>query len=124
MGRRFETLRSVREAVELLPTLGFDVQRIEEERSKLRSEAAAALGLFDMRPAQSWTAESDQERLVSFDRNHMRYAQSPGLDGEILIYTTDGTELTHVLNPTVRAGLSLCDSVAMVATSLLGMVPK
>ncbi|MEM8735148.1 MAG: serine/threonine-protein kinase, partial [Planctomycetota bacterium] len=96
LGRRFEALSSIAEAVNLLPTLGLSTSEVSEERARLRTEAAAALGQFDLQAEETWDAPSHIERGVAFNSDHTRFAQ-PFANGDIRIFDRSNRTLQAIL---------------------------
>ena len=91
-GRRFEALRSIKEAVELLPKLGFSRERVEREKALLRTEAVAAMALFDLREERSWPVNSHHGRVVCFSPGYQFYAQINNENHDIQIRHVDDAE--------------------------------
>ncbi|MCR9199499.1 MAG: serine/threonine-protein kinase [Planctomycetaceae bacterium] len=77
-GQRFETLRAVRQAAELLPTLQLTGQDVRRQQALLRSEAIAALPLVDVERQTVWPADSRARCTVSPDGRRVASCDSQG----------------------------------------------
>lgn len=95
LGRRFEALASIEEAVDLLPLLDFTPQQSQKERTKLRSEAASALGLFDLRESRSWPASHPFRNVTSFSGDYELLARAVEGSGEIQIRSVDRNQIVR-----------------------------
>ncbi|MEL6104430.1 MAG: serine/threonine-protein kinase [Planctomycetota bacterium] len=94
LGRRYDALRSISEAKRLLPTLDFPKQQRQAEVAELRTEAMAALALFDMRPVRTWpvrigSAPGSDEPIVAFNADHSAYAIADPASGDIRVHSVD-----------------------------------
>ena len=89
-GRRFETLASVAEAVDLLPTLGFSPERVAEEEAKLRTEATAAFALFDIKPERIWEYTWQRGNNAAFSPDYQYYVQQCEGGQNVIIRDVDG----------------------------------
>jgi eukaryotic-like serine/threonine-protein kinase len=64
VGRRFESLESLKKAVELFRGLG----QLDEERTlELRNEAIACLTLVDLKPGKEWPRDPEWSAPLTFD---------------------------------------------------------
>ena len=99
-GQHFETLATIRKAVQLLPDLKLSPEQREQAELRLRDTAVAAMALPDVRVERQWKLE-DRWGSVAFDIPHARYASSDA-NGKIRIRRVDGQGKTVTLSNPVR----------------------
>jgi WD40 repeat protein/Flp pilus assembly protein TadD len=87
VGRRFESLQSLRKAAELFRSLG----KFDEHALVLRNEAIAAMALVDLKPGEQWEPPDGWKRSLLFDTRAKYYTV---LDGEDRIDPTARNEIS------------------------------
>ena len=90
VGRRYDSLKSIRAAVDLIPEMDFELQELGFQQTTLRSQAIASLALFDVDEEQKWPVIEGWSPTVAFTPDYEFYAQSHQTRGEILVRNTSG----------------------------------
>ncbi|MCH5376037.1 MAG: serine/threonine-protein kinase, partial [Planctomycetes bacterium] len=102
-GHHFDTLASLRQAAEILPTLKLTAAENTQRRLILRNEAIAAMPLIDLREVKRWDVPEDATALVAFPPDYSIYAMSDQ-EGNILIRrVADDSEVMQLPGPGHRA---------------------
>lgn len=78
-GQRFETLAELSKASELLRSLDWSDEQVNQERLRLRNAAIAALPLVDVREITSWSAKNFARSGLSDDGRLMAWSEDDGL---------------------------------------------
>ncbi len=80
-GRNFESLATIKKAVDLLPDLGESNEATESMKFALRNQAIASMALLDIRQRVTWNVEDPttpdaETEVVAFDFVGNRFAQA------------------------------------------------
>ena len=104
-GQHFNSLESLADAAELLPSFDLKADQLEQERLKLRNEAIAALPLVDLHRAKSWPIEPGWTAGIAFDSAYERVAQSDDTGAITIRRVSDDEPLMRFPGPGERAWL-------------------
>jgi WD40 repeat protein/tetratricopeptide (TPR) repeat protein len=105
-GQRFESLATIRKAIELLPKLGLSPDQEQERRRRLRALAVSSLTLPDIRTAREWDGWPEGSAGLGVDDRMELYARSDKqgnvsvrriTDDEEVFRIAGGEKLTRVL---------------------------
>ncbi|MCL4204332.1 MAG: protein kinase [Pirellulaceae bacterium] len=103
LGQHFETLASLRQAAEILPTLRLDAVVEEQQRQILRNEAIAALPLIDLRESRRWEIPDDAVTTVALPPDYSVYAISDQEGNLTVRQVADDVPLARLPGPGHRA---------------------
>jgi serine/threonine protein kinase/WD40 repeat protein len=102
-GQRAEGLKSIGEAMTLLPRLDSSGSELAQARLQLRNDAIACMARVDVKPHRSWTIEEPWTPTLDFDSAYQHYAHAR-LDGEIVVRRVkDDSEVARFPSPGVSA---------------------
>lgn len=104
-GQHFETLNSLRQAAELLPSLKLGPREERRRRLILRNEAIAAMPLVDLREVQRWNAETDDTAVFALPPDYSVCAISDREGNIVVRRLADGAEVMRLAGPGHRAWL-------------------
>lgn len=90
-GHRHAAISSILEAMRLLPVLDLKKADHLNELVKLRTEASAAMALFDIRESRTWPTPAPGVHVVAFSRDHSLYAVPDPFSGDIGVYRVGHT---------------------------------
>jgi WD40 repeat protein len=102
-GQYYETLASLTQAAEVLPTLGLPEGEMQRRRLILRNEAIAAMPLIDVREAKRWNVASGWTCTVAFTSDYSCYAQSDSEGNVVIRQVRDDATLARFPAPGQRA---------------------
>ncbi|MCA9149851.1 MAG: protein kinase, partial [Planctomycetales bacterium] len=97
VGQRYDTLRQLKNAVELLPALGRPANVENAERLKLRNLAIAASTLFDLTKLRGWGTNSRTPCALSNDGRLMAWGDD---DGILRVVDVDQDNISRQLQAT------------------------
>ena len=97
-GRRFDALEAVSSAAEILPTLGWESDRVDFEKSRLRTEAVAAMAIFDIGAVKTWPLEENTSGpYAAFSLDGSLYANTCLDSSEIRIGEVENDSATTLI---------------------------
>lgn len=107
-GQNFASLNAVRQAAEVVPTLGLTPEKVERRMVALRSAAISALSQWDVETIDQWTADVGRGLAAACDFANDRVAQSDR-EGNILFRNFGDSAIDFEL-PTIgeRAWMLRC----------------
>jgi serine/threonine protein kinase/WD40 repeat protein len=102
-GQHFDTLDSVRQAAEILPTLNLGQDEEQAQRELLRNETIAALPLIDLRRSQRFEMPDSDPGIVALPPDYSIFAASDDEGNVTIRRIADGVQLAQLPGPGHRA---------------------
>jgi serine/threonine protein kinase/WD40 repeat protein len=102
-GQHYQTIASLAQAAEILPTLELTKDETWRRRLVLRNEAIAAMPLIDVRQARWWGLASGWTCAVAFTPDYARYAQSDAKGNVVIRQVHDDSPIGRFSSPGQRA---------------------
>jgi len=103
VGQHFETLASLRQAAEILPSLKLSAAEERQRRVILRNEAIAAMPLVDLREARRWDVPAGATATVALPPDYSVYAIGDRQGNILVRRVNDDAEVMRLAGPGHRA---------------------